>query len=183
MNYTQGGWSKLDMTAAVHLAEVLATFQGEKFEQYARMLLVLYASIGRDGSTTIGRRTLAERADVSEEQARYFVSKLEASGVLVNCGVIKSPGGKYTKRRFYWLIEENEQFGEGGLKKSPTHRGKSPGKFPEGGGKSPENLTHIRYITNISDVGVGALDAAPPHQIADSIYTDASMPWGSAATL
>lgn len=158
-DYAQGGWAKLDCEAAWNLAEVASQFPKTKMEQYLRMLLILYSSMSRDGTTNIGYRTLAERAEVTENQAYYFMKKLEDDGVLLNLGIVITPGGNYTKRQFAWLSSQEI---EGAGKKSSTPAGKSPEKVKQGAGKSPENFKHIRYTRSISDRDGGASKSAPP---------------------
>lgn len=179
-DYAQGGWAKLDCEASWRLSEVITGFPKSKLEPYTRMLLILYSSMSRDGSVNIGYRTLAERAGTTEKQAYYFIHKLEDDGILINLGKVKTRGGNYTKRQFAWLSSQEK---EGATKNCSMGAPKSQGILGEGATKSLGKREHIRYTRSISDSSVGALDAAPPQQIEDSIYTDASMPWGSAATL
>lgn len=180
-DYAQGGWAKLDCEAAKRLTSVLTTFQGKKFEEYSNMLLILYSSMNRDGSISIGYRTLAERAEVNEGQARYFIKKLEDSGILVNLGTVKNRNGGYTKRQFFWLSSQEK---EGEQKNSLRGASKSHGKVAEGESKSSKKVAHIRY-TEISDRDGGALDAAPPlresnnNSVPNSEYTETDnlFPW------
>lgn len=105
-SYTRGGWAKLDRDGSVHLAEIIATFSKAKLMQDSKMLLLLYASMGKGGAITIGHRQLAEAAGVSDRTAYRFMKKLEDDGMLIRVGDGKGQsGGKYMKRAFWWIAD------------------------------------------------------------------------------
>lgn len=105
-SYTRGGWAKLDRDGSVHLAEIIATFPKAKLMQDSKMLLLLYASMGKGGTITIGHRQLAEAAGVSDRAAYRFMKKLEDDGMLIRVGDSKGQsGGKYMKRAFWWIAD------------------------------------------------------------------------------
>lgn len=184
VDYTDGGgWAKFDFTAALELTNIIMSFPKAKQEHYTRMLLILYASINKGGYVTMGYRTLARLAGVTEDQARYFIAKLEEQGKLTKGAVKRIGNTSFTNRRFVWQAEENTSSPRV-REKIPSPRGKIPMEIPSGCGKIPREIpSHQSNQNKEITLGVGALDAAPPQQIADSIYTDASMPWGTPATL
>ena len=173
-DYTDGGgWAKLDQAAAFGLARAASSFPTSKLEKYTRMLLVLYSGTGRDGCVTMGRRTLAERAGVSEDTARSFIDRLEDRGVLIPAGEKVTQNGTYTLRRWEWLVGEG-----GGLK--PPGGGCTPKRLPgetrtkiPGGGCTPNNLPaktntqtpHNRCQKQMLGAGGSAAAAPPPENI------------------
>lgn len=156
-DYTDGGgWAKLDTTAALELADVIAAFPPNATQRYTRMLLVLYASTAKDGTVSTGYRTLAEKAGVTVMAARHFIAWMDSHKVLVSEGAKKTRAGQFTVRRWAWVKE-------GGCVYHPTH----PVSL------SQRNSTHPRVVspgqidtyqssTELSEGACGSAAAAPP---------------------
>ena len=104
---TGSGWAKLDQDGARGLADIIAGFSPRTFKSKVRMLLELYASLDRRGETSISQRRLAERAGVSQKQARVFLEELERNGDLIVCGTKKSAAGEHTVRCFSWTYPDS----------------------------------------------------------------------------
>lgn len=166
-DYTDGGgWAKIDTTAAFGLSRAVAMFPQSKREKYTRMLLVLYSSTGRDGCVTMGRRTLAERADVSEDSARSFIAMLEKNGILVPAGKKATPNGNYSLRRWEWLVDD------GGGFKPPVGGGFRPGETPGGGGFRLGKTPHNRCQKQMLGAGGSAAAAPPPEHHSEIVEPD-----------
>lgn len=178
-DYAQGGWAKLDLTAAYRLAEIAAKFPQTKMEQYMRLLLVLYSSMYSNGIITIGRKALAEKAEVTEDQARNFVEKLEKMGALINLGMGKNSAGKYTRRIFWWLEKRNSSSKWVG-EKNPQPGGENPLEKSPTPGENPLEKSPLSEYTEYSD-SVGRFpNGTAPTEISEELFTpkkDIECPW------
>lgn len=118
------GFGKLYGEDADHLAEIIAQFPRRSFAARVRMLLFCFASLyEREGAApyfNVGSRQIAEFAGCAHKTARRFLADMEADGVIVRLGTMKTRAGEFTKRTFWWL--------EGGrvCPKSSTPRGTKP---------------------------------------------------------
>ena len=159
VDYTDGGgWAKLDNTAALEMADVMASFPPKSAKRYARMLLVLYASTSKNGTVTTGYRTLAERAGVPESAAYRFIAWLDKNGVLINDGTRKAKTGQFTVRRWSWLDKEGASVNRS-----------TPASFPQRESKHPRFVSAGRIeahqsSTELSEGGGGSATAMPPPQ-------------------
>lgn len=101
-------FGKLDEDGAIHLAETFASFPRRSSAIYLKMLLICAANM-YDAPTpyfTLGRRDLARRAGCSDKTAKRFLDMLADDGVIVELGTVKTKTGEFTKRTFWWCVEE-----------------------------------------------------------------------------
>jgi len=103
------GFGKLYETDAIHLAEIIARFPRRSSDARMRMLLFCFANLyEREGEVpyfNVGSRQIAEFAGCAHMTARRFLSDLEADGVIVRLGTMRTKSGEFTKRTFWWLEE------------------------------------------------------------------------------
>lgn len=161
-----GGWAKITCSDAAELARIVPLFSRRTLEERVRMLLVLFASQSRDGTVSIGYRTLAERAHVSEYKAQRFMSMLKDEGVLVDVREVKNRGGEYTVRAFDWVLH-------GAAEKCSTPAAENAGKVQHPRCKKPAKTAAHQSSTELSEgAAVGRLaPAAASHETDDDDYS------------
>ena len=129
------GFAKLYGDDALHLAEIIAQFPRRSFGLKVRMLLFCFANLyEREGDIpyfNVGVRQIAESAGCARKTAERFISDMEADGLIVVLGTMKTRTGEYTKRTFWWL--ENGRVSD----KSRTPQGTKP----------PLSRTRVSYKT------------------------------------
>lgn len=162
-DYTDGGgWAKLDQTAALELADVIASFPPKGAQRYTRMLLALYASTAKDGTVSMGFRTLAERAGVPEMSARHFFAWMDKHGVLVSEGAKRTKSGQFTVRRWAWI----EDGGVSINRHTPVSVSQSESTHPRV--YSPERIdTHQIYQSKSEGGSASATAMADPQPATD----------------
>lgn len=158
-DYTDGGgWAKIDTTAALELADVIALFPPKGAKRYTRMLLVLYASTSKSGTVSMGYRTLAERAGVPEMSARHFLAWMEKNGVLIPDGSKKTRAGQFAVRRWPWIREGGESIN----RRTPASVSQSESTHPRV--YFPERIDAHQIYQSKSEGGGGSATAMPPPQ-------------------
>ena len=118
------GFAKLYGDDALHLAEIIAQLPRRSFGLRVRMLLFCFANLyEREGVVpyfNVGSRQIADFAGCAHKTARRFLSDMEADGLIVRIGAMKTRSGEFTKRTFRWLEHGRV------CPKSSTPRGTKP---------------------------------------------------------
>ena len=118
------GFGKLYGEDALHLAEIIAQLPRRSFGLRVRMLLFCFASLyEREGEVpyfNVGSRQMADAAGCAHKTARRFLADMEADGLIVRVGTMKTRSGEFTKRTFWWLEDGRV------CPKSSTPRGTKP---------------------------------------------------------
>lgn len=105
-DYTDGsGWSKLDTTAACHLADCMDMFQGRAASKRRKMLLFCYSKLnsGKVPFFRLGYRTIAKACSVSNEVAKKFLTFCCDNEIFVEFE--ETEKGLTPKRTFWWIAE------------------------------------------------------------------------------
>lgn len=106
-------FGKLYEEDAHNLANAMAMLPRKSMARYADLLLTCYSMLRRDDDPPhfrAGYRDLAARCGCDKMTAKRFLDLMEADGIIVKVGTAtvrrKDGGGEYTKRAFWWHLDE-----------------------------------------------------------------------------